>query len=107
MKRRKQFKFMAAWVLLVAFIGAVALKDLHFHKYGNAPLSKQKTSKAAVVKAVCYVCDFVFHKSEAAKSIAYHPIISFTISKPVLFTTQLVYRFVESVNSHSPPFQSL
>lgn len=95
---------MAAWVLLIAFIGALGLKSLHIHDLNTSECKQTTHQHQTVVKSVCYVCDFVFHKVEEAKNFAYNPIIYVTINQPYFFKTLLVYRCVESINSHSPPF---
>jgi len=103
MKRQNLIRIMMAWMLLLTFTAALAIKDLHVHHDICHHTEKPATAHQAEVNASCFVCDFTMHKSGEVKAFEYIPVKTYTkIHKPQIFTSILVYRSVESVNAHAP-----
>lgn len=97
-------RIMMAWMLLLTFTAALAIKELHVHQDVCHHTEKSKAAHQAEVNAVCFVCDFTMHKAGEIKAFEYIPVKTYTkIHKPQIFTSILVYRSVESVNAHAPP----
>ena len=94
-----------AWMLLLTFTAVLAIKDLHFHHNEEVHIEKLATTNKAEVGASCFVCDFTMHKADAVKLFSFVPITVCTLfHKPQALEPIIVYRSVESVNAHAPPF---
>lgn len=92
-------------MLLLTFTAMLAIKDLHFHHYKYDKTEQESTHHKAELKSSCFVCDFTMHKASEAKTIhfCFTPICVY-LHKPKTYNTIIVYRQVESVNAHAPPF---
>lgn len=103
MKSKKTIRLFYAWMLATTFMTALLVKDMHLHDV--APQFKQEAHGAqqTSVSANCYICNFVMCKANAPKLMVYVPTISVSRLARVIFTSQIVYRQVDSINSHSPP----
>ncbi|MBF1455877.1 MAG: hypothetical protein HXN56_00525 [Prevotella nigrescens] len=107
MKRTNLSKVLMAWMLLITFTTVLAIKDLHFHDYKGVHVEKLSAKGNAQVDSSCFVCDFTMHKASAVKLFSYVPMTVCTLlHKPKALEPIIVYRSVESVNAHAPPFSA-
>jgi len=105
MKRANLLRVFIAWMLLLTFTAVLAIKDLHFHDYKGVHVEKLSAKGNAQIGSSCFVCDFTMHKASAVKLFSYVPITVCTLlHKPKALVPIIVYRSVESVNAHAPPF---
>ena len=103
MNCNKHLRRFLAWMFIVTFMSVFAIKDFHVHEEhpSNVHLTCDGTTKA--FKSSCFICDFIMHEASTPTLQTYQPAVFATILTPYIFTEQVVYRHIESVNSHSPP----
>ena len=107
MRRTNLARILMAWMLLLTFTTALAIKDFHFHDNKDIHVEQLATTHNAEVHASCFVCDFTMHKANAVKLFSFVPkVVCPLIHKPQALEPIIVYRSVESVNAHAPPFFS-
>ena len=105
MKRANLLRVFIAWMLLLTFTTVLAIKDLHFHDYKNVRTENLATKSHTQISSACFVCEFTMHKANVVKLFSYVPITVCTLlHKPKALVSIIVYRSVESVNAHAPPF---
>ncbi len=95
MKATNNIKRFYAWVLLLTFTLMLSVKSIHVHyEHGhNHTVSTEQSHSHASVKASCYVCDFVFQKADAVKTITYFLTQNSIISKHLFRKHILLYMF--------------
>ena len=100
----KQKRVLLAWMLLATFMFMHVLKDVHIHhpleKAGKAMSTNEDGPSA---KGNCFICDFTLNQATQTGGVEFRPMISFVAFTLNHFEKLIVYRLVESVNSHYPP----
>ena len=106
MNCNKHIRRFLAWMFIVTFMSVFAIKDFHVHEEhpSNVHLTCDGTTKA--FKSSCFICDFIMHEASTPTLQTYQPAVFATILTPYIFTEQVVYQHIESVNSHSPPMRA-
>ena len=101
-----QTRFVLLSYFCKANYSAKQIKDFHVHEEhpSNVHLTCDGTTKA--FKSSCFICDFIMHEASTPTLQTYQPAVFATILTPYIFTEQVVYRHIESVNSHSPPMRA-
>lgn len=107
MRKSRNIRTVYAWVLLIAFMAVLGIKDFHVHDSLDSELTQTHQDQGtAAFNAVCHICDFVLHKADVAKPTTYQPILCYIVVTPYHFVQQTVYRHIDAINSHSPPFMA-
>lgn len=84
---------------------ALFVKGIHLHDTSYHGPEKATASHQAEVKVNCYVCHFIMHKADLSKPLVFVPVVTMVLLSCHTFSLQTVYRTVESINSHSPPYR--
>ena len=96
-----------AWMLLATFVLMHVVKDAHLHHaQENETVAVSANDGGATVKGSCLICDFTFHEASPVAIADFHPLLCFTVITPYIITSQTVYRHIDAINSHSPPFSA-
>jgi hypothetical protein len=107
MNNNKHIKRISAWILLAIFTSVLIIKDFHSHHEEEGVRSHVvDDGTMPIVKATCFVCDFSLYKASTPKIQTFKPLVCVVICTPYIITEQIVYRHIDAVNSHSPPFKA-
>lgn len=105
MKRKNLAKQLIAWVLLITFIAALGMKGSHYHDNDTLKHEHSTTTHASQITSKCFICECSMHKVGDVTPYKYVSMVVCTIiHKPQPQEPVVIYRSVESVNAHAPPY---
>lgn len=106
MIKRSVKRIFLAWMMVLTFITAILVKDIHAHNL-SAPHIDKVEQHQATIQAHCYICNFDMCKMDMPKLFVWQAVLWVKRFTQCLFTSQVVYRQPIEINTHSPPFASL
>ena len=106
-RTKKRLSILYSWILLLVFMGAQAGKtaDLHFVDE-NFSHVRSHVEHVDELESYCSICHFTFEKSEYAQISDLKSEVTMCVLSRYVESQQVVYRPVQSVNSHSPPVRA-
>lgn len=106
MRNKRTIKIFLAWTLLTVFATALIFKSSHYHNIYNQTSHKIGVEHQPCIKQLCYICEFTMQQATEAQAITFVPILTAEFLARYVVSFQVVYRAIETVNTHSPPFLS-